>query len=82
MPPGGSIPSPFLLVLVFLIMAIFAAFGLFARVNRNPVRQLQGTARCLPFPSTYLERFMRYGPSRIVSLFPFQLSFINPSTIS
>jgi hypothetical protein len=38
--PGGSIPSPFLLVLVFWLMAMFAAFGLFARVNATVIAAL------------------------------------------
>jgi hypothetical protein len=35
--PGGSIPSPFLLVLVSWLMAMFAAFGLFARANATVI---------------------------------------------
>jgi hypothetical protein len=35
--PGGSIPSPFLLVVVFWLMAMFAAFGLFAHANTTVI---------------------------------------------
>ena len=34
---GGSIPSPFLLVVVFWLMAMFAAFGLFAPANATVI---------------------------------------------
>jgi hypothetical protein len=34
---GGSIPPPFLLILVFWLMAMFAAFGLFAPTNATVI---------------------------------------------
>ncbi len=37
---GGSIPSPFLLVLGFWLAAMFASFGLFARANATVVAAL------------------------------------------
>jgi hypothetical protein len=38
--PGGSIPSPFLLVLGFWLVVMFASFGLFARSNAIVVTAL------------------------------------------
>jgi len=38
--PGGSIPSPFLLVLGFWLAGLFASFGLFARANATIVASL------------------------------------------
>ena len=38
--PGGSVPLPFLLVVVFWLMAMFAAFGLFAPANGTVILAL------------------------------------------